>query len=49
MLKFLIGVVVGGIIGFLVCAVLSINNAEKESKQPTPVSKETGDNDARIK
>ena len=46
MLKFLIGVVVGGIIGFLVCAVLSINNAEKESKQPTPVSKETGDSDA---
>ena len=49
MLKFLIGVVVGGIIGFLVCAVLSINNAEKESKQPTLVSKETGDSDARSK
>ena len=47
MLKFLIGVVVGGIIGFLVCAVLSINNAEKESKQPAPVSKEAGDNSAR--
>ena len=49
MLKFLIGVVVCGIIGFLVCAVLSINNAEKESKHPAPVSKETGDNNARSK
>ena len=47
MLKFLIGVVVGGIIGFLVCAVLSINNAEKESKQPTPVSKKVGEPNAR--
>lgn len=46
MLKFFIGVIVGGIIGFLVFAVLSINNAEKESKQPTPVSKNAGDNSA---
>ena len=46
MLKFLIGVVVGGIIGFLVCAVLCINNSEKDRSIPTPVSKEIGDSDA---
>lgn len=39
MLKFLIGVIVGGIIGFLVCAVLSINSAEKESKHPPTSAK----------
>lgn len=46
MLKFIIGVIVGGIIGFLVCAVLSINSAEKESSQSTPVKREIGDSDA---
>ncbi len=49
MLKFLLGVIVGGIIGFLICAVLSINSAEKESKQPTPATKGIGDNDAGSK
>lgn len=47
MLKFILGVIVGGIVGFLVCAVLSINSAEKESSQPTPVKTEIGDSDAR--
>lgn len=47
MLKFILGVIVGGIVGFLVCAVLSINSAEKESLQLTPVKTEIGDSDAR--
>ena len=49
MLKFILGVLVGGIVGFLVSAVLSINNSERDEAQPTPVSKEIGDSDARSK
>lgn len=49
MLNFLIGVVVGGIVGFFVCAVLSINSADKESRNPVPASKEIGDIDAKSK
>jgi len=49
MLKFFIGVVVGGIVGFLVSAVLSINNTEKDRDLPTLVNKEAGDSDARSK
>ena len=49
MLKFLIGVVVGGIIGFIVCAVLSVNNSEKDRSIPTPATKEIGDSDAGSK
>lgn len=44
MLKFLLGVMVGSTIGYLGCAMLSINNSEKGRKLPTPVSKEIGDN-----
>ena len=44
MLKFLIGYIVGGVIGFIAAAVLSINNTEKESAQSIPVSKEAEDN-----
>lgn len=46
MLQFIIGVIIGGIVGFLVCAVLSINNAEQESRQPTPRARKIGDSDA---
>ena len=49
MLKFFIGVVVGGIVGFLVRAVLSIHNAETDRDLPTLVNKEAGDSDARSK
>lgn len=49
MLKFFIGVVVGGIVGFRVSAVLSINNAENDRDLPTLVNKEAGDSDARSK
>ena len=49
MLKFLIGVVVVGIIGFLVCAVISINNSEKDRNTPTLATKAIGDSDARSK
>lgn len=44
MLKFLIGYIVGGIMGFLICAVLSINNTEKESASSAPVNNDAGDN-----
>lgn len=46
MLKFLIGVVVGGIVGFFISAVLSINNSERDERQTTSVNKEIGDSDA---
>ena len=46
MLKFILGVIIGGIVGFLVSAVLSINNSERDEAQSTPVSKEIGDKDA---
>lgn len=49
MLKFILGVIVGGMIGFFVTAILSINNTEKDEAQSTPVSKEIGDSDARSK
>ena len=49
MLQFIIGVFVGAIIGFVVCAILSINNSEKDRSIPTPATKETGDSDAGSK
>lgn len=49
MLKFILGVIVGGMVGFFVTAILSINNTEKDEAQPTHVSKEIGDSDARSK
>lgn len=49
MLKLLLGVIVGGMIGFLICAVLSINNSEEDRELPSLVSKEIGENDARNK
>lgn len=49
MLEFLLGVIVGGIIGFLICAVLSINNVEKASKHPNLAAKNLGDNDVGSK
>ncbi len=47
MLKFILGVIVGGIVGFLICAVLSVNSSENDQKLPTPAEKEAGDNDAQ--
>ena len=49
MLQFIIGIIIGGIVGFLVCAVLSVNSDEQESKQPTPRTRKTGDSDVRSK
>ena len=49
MLNFFIGIVVGGIIGFMICAVFSINNSKQNRATPTPASEETGDSDARSK
>ena len=46
MLQFIIGVVVGGIIGMFVCAILSINNSEKDRYLPQPVNEEKEDSDA---
>ena len=44
MLKFLIGYIVGGIVGFFIAAVLSVNNTEKESARSNSVNKEAEDN-----
>jgi hypothetical protein len=46
MLNFIIGVVVGGIVGMFICAILSINNLEKDRYPPQPVGKEKEDSDA---
>lgn len=46
MLQFILGVIIGGIVGFLVFAVLSINDSEREETQPTLESREIGDRDA---
>lgn len=45
MLPFCIGVVAGGLIGFLICAIFSINKAEEDYKRPR-VTQEEGDTDA---
>ena len=47
MLQFIIGVFVGTIIGFLICAVLSVNNSESGENQIDNKSQEIGDSDAR--
>ena len=47
MLLFFIGIVVGGIVGFFVSALLSINNTEKDCDLPAIDNKEEGDSDAR--
>ena len=49
MLQFILGMVLGGIVGFLVAAVLSIDNSERDEIQPAPESCEIGDSDARSK
>ena len=49
MLKFLIGYILGGIIGFIVCAVLSVNHTGKESVPSIPVSEEAEDNSAETR
>ncbi|MBQ6830686.1 MAG: hypothetical protein IJO59_06165 [Clostridia bacterium] len=46
MVKFFLGLIVGTIFGFLICAVFSINGAEKTRSQSTPPPKEEGDHDA---
>lgn len=45
MVQFCIGVAVGGLIGFLICAVFSVNKPGKDCKQP-PVNIGKGDTDA---
>lgn len=44
MLKFILGVFVGGVIGFIICAICSMCNSEDENIEVD--SEKTGDNDA---
>lgn len=46
MLQFILGVIIGGIVGFLVSAVLGINDSERNETQPTLECREIGDRDA---
>ena len=46
MLQFILGAIVGGIISFLVFAVLSVNASETDEDLPTPKGTEKGDSDA---
>ena len=41
-----LGIVIGGMVGFFVCALLSVNNAEKRSRRATSESKEKGEQNA---
>ena len=47
MLQFILGTVVGGIVGFAVCAICSMVGTD-DRKEP-PKVKETGDSDATSK
>ena len=47
MIQFMIGVLIGGIGGFLIFAVLSANSSEIDEGQATSVTKEIGEHDAR--
>ncbi len=47
MLQFILGLIVGGIVGFGVCAICSM--AGTDDRIETPLSKETGDSDATSK
>lgn len=46
MLQFFTGLAVGVIIGFITCAVLSINNFEKDNMQDIPNIEEKGESNA---
>lgn len=47
MLQFIFGTVVGGIVGFAVCAICSM--ADTDDRTEAPKIKETGDSDDRSK
>ena len=47
MLQFILGVLVGAIIGFITCAICSMAGADEHTK--TRVGKETGEKDAESK
>ena len=49
MLQFILGVLVGGFIGFCLCAIISINNTDKDENIPTPSKKSGVNSDARSK
>ncbi|MBR7133431.1 MAG: hypothetical protein IKD04_07855 [Clostridia bacterium] len=46
MLYFIIGLIAGGIVGFGVCAILSVHETDSHTEE-TVISKNTGDSDAR--
>lgn len=47
MLQFILGLIVGGIFGFGICAICSM--AGTDDRTETPKAKETGDSDATSK
>ena len=49
MVMFSLGAVVGGIIGFLICAVLSVNSIGRDTRKSTPGEEKTGEDDAASK
>lgn len=49
MVMFGLGTVVGGIIGFVICAVLSVNNIGRENRKSTPNEEKTEEDDVGIK
>ncbi len=46
MIQFILGILIGGLIGFLICAVFSINKTEKQYKDTQSTPPGTGDNNA---
>ena len=44
-----IGILIGAPIGFAISAILNVARSNDDAQLPTPVSKETGDSDARSK
>lgn len=43
MLQFIVGLVIGGFVGFCLCAIISINNTNKDENIPTPDGKKLGE------
>ena len=46
MLEFVLGVLAGGVTGFLVSAVLKLDSSEKDKVRPAAPRSETGESDA---
>ena len=47
MAQFLAGIIIGGIFGFCACAIISVNNSDKDNNIPTADGKENEKKDGR--